>query len=253
MDLSFDEFYSFTSTITKEAAEIILSESDNLLANTKFDGTIVTETDLLVERHIRSRIEEKYHHHGITGEEFNDHQFGAQYTWIIDPIDGTTSYFHGTPLFGTLVGLLKDGHPVYGALRLPVLEQMVVGDGDRCVINGQDAKAKNFVSWEESLLLTTDERRIERSMYSDSWNELKNKGGTFRTWGDCYGYYLLCSGKADAMFDIQLKPCDILPLLPIVTGAGCETIDFGDTPNQDMAVCVPGLGGKVANLFSKDR
>ena len=83
--------------------------------------------------------------------------------------------------------------------------------------------------------------------------ELKNKGGTFRTWGDCYGYYLLCSGKADAMFDIQLKPCDILPLLPIVTGAGCETIDFGDTPNQDMAVCVPGLGGKVANLFSKDR
>jgi fructose-1,6-bisphosphatase/inositol monophosphatase family enzyme len=253
MELSFDEFYSFTSTITKEAAEIILSESDNLLANTKFDGTIVTETDLLVERHIRSRIEEKYHHHGITGEEFNDHQFGAQYTWIIDPIDGTTSYFHGTPLFGTLVGLLKDGHPVYGALRLPVLEQMVVGDGDRCVINGQDAKAKNFVSWEESLLLTTDERRIERSAYGDSWNELKKKGGTFRTWGDCYGYYLLCCGKADAMFDIQLKPCDILPLLPIVTGAGCETIDFGDTPNKDLAVCVPGLGGKVANLFSKDR
>ena len=253
MELSFDEFYSFTSTITKEAAEIILSADDNLVANTKFDGTIVTETDLLVERHIRSRIEGKYPNHGITGEEFNDHQMGARYTWIIDPIDGTTSYFHGTPLFGTLLGLLKDGHPIYGALRLPVLEQMVVGDGSRCVINDQDAKAKNFVSWEESLLLTTDERRIERSMYSDSWNELKKKGGTFRTWGDCYGYYLLCSGKADAMFDIQLKPCDILPLLPIVTGAGCETIDFGDTPNKDLAVCVPGLGGRVANLFSKDR
>ena len=138
----------------------------------------------------------------------------------------------GLPCLAPLLDLLKDGHPVYGALRLPVLEQMVAGDGDRCVINGQDAKAKNFVSWEESLLLTTDERRIERSAYADSWNELKNKGGTFRTWGDCYGYYLLCSGKADAMFDIQLKPCDILPLLPIVTGAGCETIDFGDTPNQ---------------------
>ena len=127
MDLSFDEFYSFTSTITKEAAEIILSENENLVANVKCDGTIVTETDLLVERHIRSRVEDKYQEHGIIGEEFNDHQADARYTWIIDPIDGTTSYFHGTPLFGTLVGLLKDGQPAYGALRLPVLEQMVAG------------------------------------------------------------------------------------------------------------------------------
>ena len=252
MDLSFDEFYSFTSTITKEAAEIILSENENLVANVKSDGTIVTETDLLVERHIRSRIEDKYQEHGIIGEEFNDHHADARYTWIIDPIDGTTSYFHGTPLFGTLVGLLKDGQPVYGAIRLPVLEKMIAGDGDRCVINDHDTRAKNFESWQDSLLLTSDERRIEESAYFDAWNELKKKGATFRTWGDCYGYYLLCSGNADAMFDIQLKPCDILPLLPIVTGAGCKTIDFGNAPNKDLAVCVPGLGDEIANLFSKD-
>ena len=252
MDLSFDEFYSFTSTITKEAAEIIVSENENLVAKVKSDGTIVTETDLLVERHIRSRIEDKYQEHGIIGEEFNDHQADARYTWIIDPIDGTTSYFHGTPLFGTLVGLLKDGQPTYGALRLPVLEQMVAGDGDRCVINDHDARAKNFESWQDSLLLTSDERRMEESAYFDAWNELKKKGATFRTWGDCYGYYLLCSGNADAMFDIQLKPCDILPLLPIVTGAGCKIIDFGNAPNKDLAVCVPGLGDEIATLFSKD-
>ena len=251
MDLSFDEFYSFTSTITKEAAEIILSEKENLVANVKPDGTIVTETDLLVEKHIRSRVESKYQGHGIIGEEFKDHQVESRHTWIIDPIDGTTSYFHGTPLFGTLVGLLKDGRPTYGALRLPVLEQMVAGDGNRCVINGREARAKNFNTWQDSLLLTSDERRMEESAYSGPWNELKRKGATFRTWGDCYGYFLLCSGNADAMFDIQLKPCDILPLLPIVTGAGCKTIDFGDTPNKDMAVCVPGLGDEIANPFSK--
>ena len=93
---------------------------------------------------------------------------------------------------------------------------------------------------------------MEESAYSGAWNELKKKGATFRTWGDCYGYYLLCSGNADAMFDIQLKPCDILPILPIVTGAGCKTIDFGNAPNKDLAVCVPGLGDEIANLFSKD-
>lgn len=252
MDLSFDEFYSFTSSITNEAAEIILSQNENLVANIKSDGTIVTETDLLVERHIRGKIEEKYQKHSIIGEELNDHQTGSRYTWIIDPIDGTTSYFHGTPLFGTLVGLLKDDQPVYGALRLPVLEQMVAGDGNRCIINDRDSQSKNFKSWRESLLLTSDERRMEESSYSGAWNKLKKKGATFRTWGDCYGYYLLCSGNADAMFDIQLKPCDILPLLPILTGAGCKVIDFGNEPNMDLAVCVPGLDEEIGILFSKD-
>ena len=253
MDLSFDEFYSFTSTITKEAAEIILAAKENLVANTKLDGTIVTETDLKVERHIRSKIEDKYPEHGIVGEEFKDHQVGAQYMWVVDPIDGTTSYFHGVPLFGTLVGLLKDGKPTYGSLRLPVLDQMASGDGQRCIINDRVASAKKFESWEESLLLTSDERRIEDSPYSVPWNELKTKGGTFRTWGDCFGYYLLCAGKADAMFDIQLKPCDILPLLPIVTGAGCKTIDFGDEPNVDLVVCAPGIEGEISELFPPKR
>ena len=230
---------------------MIVAQKENLVANLKSDGTIVTETDLLVERHIRSKIEERYPEHGIIGEEFNDHQGNAVYTWVIDPIDGTTSYFHGTPLFGTLVGLLKEGQPIYGTLRLPALEQMVAGDGARCVINGTEARAKKFESWGESLVLTSDERRMEESKFSASWDELKKKGPTFRTWGDCYGYYLLCAGKADAMFDIHLKPCDILPLLPIVAGAGCKKIDFGVKPNSDLAVCVPGLASEIANLFPK--
>lgn len=230
---------------------MILGQKKNLAAKLKPDGTIVTETDLLVEQHIRSRVEENYKEHGIMGEEFNDHQADAMYTWVIDPIDGTTSYFHGTPLFGTLIGLLFEGQPIYGALRMPALEQMVAGDGSHCFINDVQTRAKKFESWGESLLLTSDERRMEKSRYSVSWNELKKKGSTFRTWGDCYGYYLLCAGKADAMLDIQLKPCDILPLLPIVYGAGCKKIDFGPRPNCDLAVCVPGLEGEIDSLFPK--
>ena len=250
MDLSFDEFCSFTSSITKEAAEIILRDGNDVTPSEKSDGTIVTETDLLVERRLRARIEEKYPGHGITGEELEDYPSDSPYTWILDPIDGTTSYVRGVPLFGTLVGLLKDGKPLYGSLRLPLLDQMVSGDWKQCLINRSPVKATEFKSWRESLLLTSDERRIENSRYSSPWDELQEKGATFRTWGDCYGYFLLCSGKAEAMFDVQLKPCDVLPLLPIVAGAGCSIVDIGDEPNSDLIVCVPGMEGEIRELFA---
>ena len=128
-ELSFDEFYSFTSTITKEAANIITRNNSSVSTSTKSDGTMVTDTDLEVERLIRTRIEEKYSSHGIIGEEYDDDIKSSPYTWVIDPIDGTTSYHFGVPFFGTLVGLLEEGKPIFGTMRLPMFDQMLAGDG----------------------------------------------------------------------------------------------------------------------------
>jgi fructose-1,6-bisphosphatase/inositol monophosphatase family enzyme len=250
MELTFDEFYSFTSTITKEAADIIVSRDPSTIeARTKPDGTLVTETDLEVEMLIRSRIEEKFGDHGIIGEEYDDNIKSSAYTWIIDPIDGTSSYHLGVPFFGTLVGLLKYGKPLFGAMRLPMLDQMLAGDGTQCIINNNRCNVKEFDGFEKCLILTTDEGRIIESTYCDSWKQLKKTGATFRTWGDCYGYYLLSAGKADAMFDIHLKPCDILPILPIVEGAGARIVDFGKNETCDLSVCVPELEDEISNLF----
>ena len=86
-ELSFDEFYSFTSTITTQAANIITRNNSFVSTSTKSDGTMVTDTDLEVERLIRTRIEEKYPNHGIIGEEYGDDIKSSPYTWVIDPID----------------------------------------------------------------------------------------------------------------------------------------------------------------------
>jgi histidinol phosphatase-like enzyme (inositol monophosphatase family) len=251
MELTFDEFYSFTSTITKDAADIITSRKPSSIeTRTKPDGTIVTDTDLKVESLIRSRIEEKFPDHGIIGEEYDDNVKSSPYTWIIDPIDGTTSYHFGVPFFGTLIGLLNEGKPIFGSMRLPMFNQMLAGDGSQCIINGNRCKVRKFDGFEKSLILTSDDIRMNESIYCESWNQLRKTGATFRTWGDCYGYYLLATGKADAMFDINLKPCDILPIIPIVEGAGARIVGFGKNDATDLAVCVPELEEKISSLFA---
>jgi fructose-1,6-bisphosphatase/inositol monophosphatase family enzyme len=251
MELTFDEFCSFTSSITKEAADIIISrDPSSIRTSAKPDGTLVTNSDCDIEILIRSRIEEKFPTHCITGEEYDDKIKSSSYTWIIDPIDGTTSYHFGVPFFGILVGLLKDGIPLFGCMRLPVLNLVLVGDGSQCMIDGSQCKVKKFDGFERALILTSDDIRMSSSVYSESWSLLRESGATFRTWGDCYGYYLLCVGKADAMFDLDLKPCDILPIIPIVKGAGARIIDFGKNEASNIAACVPELGDKISGLFA---
>ena len=133
MDLTFDEFcFFYKHFITKDAADIINSRDlSSIRTEAKPDGTLVTNTDCGVEMFIRSRIEEKFPSHGIIGEEYDDKIKSSPYAWIIDPIDGTTSYHFGVPFFGILVGLLKDGNPVFGSMRLPMLNHMLAGDGSQ--------------------------------------------------------------------------------------------------------------------------
>jgi myo-inositol-1(or 4)-monophosphatase len=254
MEITFDEFYTFTSNITLEASDMIASTLQNKISSrVKSDGTIVTETDLQIESHIRKAIELTYPNHAIVGEEFGDRVKSSRYTWVIDPIDGTFSYNLGVPFFGTLIGLLDNGIPLYGAMRLPLLDQMIAGDGLQCMQNQNPCSVKIFDNWENSLILTTDEGTILGSSYREAWDQLRKTNANFRTWGDCYGYYLLVTGKADAMLDISLKPCDILPLIPILKGAGAKIIDLGRESNCDLIACLPEMEAEIQSFFGKQK
>jgi len=131
-----------------------------------------------------------------------------------------------------------------------MFNQVLAGDGSQCFIDGTRCSVKKFDGFEKSLILTSDDVRMTESIYCESWNRLRETGATFRTWGDCYGYYLLSTGKADAMFDVNLKPCDILPIIPIVEGAGARIVDFGENEASDLSVCVPELEEQISQLFA---
>ena len=130
------EFSEFISNTIKSSGEIIKGYFKNGVGvDWKADNTPVTKADKESEHCIRNAIEKEFPGHGIIGEEHGSDNEGAEYTWVIDPIDGTRSFIAGTPLFGTLIALLKNGRPTHGAIHFPIMENLLIGDGSSNKIN----------------------------------------------------------------------------------------------------------------------
>src|SRR6188768_4472438 len=87
----------------------------------------VTNADRAIERVLRTAIDERYPDHGIVAEEEGERAGKGEYTWFIDPIDGTRAFMTGSPLWGTLIGLTQRGKPLFGLLSQPFLEEIFFG------------------------------------------------------------------------------------------------------------------------------
>ena len=249
-DFTFSDFRNFVREITDFSGLFSqMQESGELSIEIKNDKTPVTEIDFQIEVSIRQAIEDNFPDHSIIGEEFSDKINSSQCKWVIDPIDGTLSLTRGVPLFGTLLGFMVGSSPRYGSVRFPLLgNKLITGDGKKCFEDDKVIHATIDKKIDDALILTSDENRIKRSEYFEKWNILNNNTAYHRTWGDCYGYYLVCSGKAQVMFDIDLKPCDILPLIPVIQGAGCEIIELKE-PFRDILVCSKDIYQDIIEIF----
>lgn len=219
---------AFIEQLARQSGKRILEiwEDDDLGLEFKDDDTPVTKADRDAEAIMREMIKKKFPSHGIIAEEFGNENEDAEYVWILDPIDGTKSFMSHVPLFGTLIGLLRDGEPVLGAIHQPVLGQLLVGDNHETTLNGRTAKARPLMDIGRALLLTTDPNLIERTDDIPGLRKLVDSVYLRRTWGDCYGYLLVATGRADIMLDPVLAPWDLLPLVPVVRGAGAMITDW---------------------------
>ena len=192
----------------------------------KEDRSIVTKTDRDSEEMMREMINDRYPDHGIIGEEFGSENTDADYVWTLDPIDGTISFVSGVPLFGTLIGLMRNGEPILGVIHQPVLGEMMIGDGDTTTLNGRKVSIRPCKRLEDATLLTTDPNLADRFQDGAKFQVLRRNTAMTRTWGDCYGYLMLASGRADIMVDPIMNRWDLIPLIPIIRGAGGVITDW---------------------------
>jgi len=221
--LSFTDFEQFCIRVTENLKKFLSKDVSLLNYEPKEDGSPVSSADFTIEDMIRREISQNFPDHGIQGEERADHRHDSPFNWIIDPIDGTLSYLHGVPLYGCLIGFSINEEVKYGFMRLPaVANEFLSGDGTQARLNGKPVLAKQVADFKSSLILTTDMQTLEKSEYSKLWTHCIEQGATSRTWGDCFGYYLLCTGRADMMVDVGLKQHDILPIYPILRGSGVK-------------------------------
>jgi myo-inositol-1(or 4)-monophosphatase len=249
-----ESYKTFIKKLSSESAEIIMRYfRNNPHTEYKEDVTPVTIADREAELHLRKQIMEAYPEHGILGEEFPEHNPDAEYKWILDPIDGTKSFVCGTELFGTLIALLHKGQPIVGAINFPALNKLLIGDNASCTLNDESVSVRPVQSISESVLLTTD--HIDHSKYqnAEKFDRLINKTKIYRTWGDCYGYYLLATGFADIMIDPIMSVWDTMALIPVIRGAGGIITDYQgkDAVSGDSIVAAhPDIHSKVIEILN---
>lgn len=226
------EFKKFAGALAEESSKIIKPYfRTNYNIEIKSDLSPVTIADKKAEEKMREMIMKEFPEHGILGEEFGSHNSGSKYQWVLDPIDGTKSFIAGTPLFGTLIGLLENSNPVLGVINLPVLDEFLFGDGRICELNGKPVRVKETDKLSEALLLTTDLMDIEKYQDIEKFNKIIHSVKLFRGWGDCYGYFLVASGYADIMIDPIMNIWDSAAIIPVIKGAGGIITDYyGNDP-----------------------
>ena len=242
MNLS-QPFIPFIQELAQASGEIIRRYfRSGLSVETKSDHTPVTLADRQAEAIMRQMIQARFPNHGILGEEFDEINPGAEYQWVLDPIDGTKTFVSGTYLFGTLIALLKEGRPLIGAINNPIVDQFLVGDGNTTWLNGVPVKVRDCISLAQATLLTTSPLSVEKYRDGAAFDALTRQVKLFRTWGDCHGYYLVATGYADIMIDPIMHIWDVAALIPVIEGAGGTITDYhgGDPMSGEGAIATAG-------------
>ena len=189
----------------------------------------VTEADKNAERIIRENIIERYPDHGILGEELGTVNEGAEYCWIIDPIDGTRSFISGIPVWGTLIGLYKNNVPLAGIMHQPFTDERYYTNGENSFLRHGGSETmlatRNNNEISDSIILTTTPYLFTKSEMG-AYLRLESSCKLPRYGTDCYAYCLLAAGQVDLVVESSLHIYDIAALIPIIQNAGGIITDW---------------------------
>jgi len=200
-----------------------------LAVERKGDGSPVTIADRDIETIMRRMIRAAFPTHAIRGEEFAA-EGESEFTWVLDPIDGTKSFVTGFPLFGSLIALMQGERAVMGVIEAPILAERWLGcEGRPTRFNGKPVKASSCSAIEQAVVYTTTLESFsvaERQRFE----ALAARALLRRFGGDCYLYGMLAGGHCDLVIEVQLKPHDFMAVIPVVEGAGGRISDWRGAP-----------------------
>ncbi|PPR30349.1 MAG: Fructose-1,6-bisphosphatase/inositol-1-monophosphatase [Alphaproteobacteria bacterium MarineAlpha6_Bin6] len=192
----------------------------------KNDNTPVTKADKEAEKKIRDIIRKKSPECGYFGEETGKYNIDNEYTWVIDPIDGTKSFITGKPLFGTLIGLMKNNRPYLGVLNQPILKERWVGIANKeSRFNNVKVKTRNCKKLKGSKMYATSPMMFV-GKNQKVYRNVRAKIGETLFGADCYAHGLMASGFIDVLLEANLKPYDYIASAAIVSGAGGKFTDW---------------------------
>lgn len=206
--------------------------SQTLQFERKSDDSPVTVADRQAEQLLRKTISDKFPDDGILGEEFGEQAGNSGFRWILDPIDGTKSFISGVPLYGTLIGVEHDQRSLIGVIHIPGLGETVYaasGQGawyTRADNPPREARVSEVKSLADGLFVTSQVDSYSTRGADQAYRALERSAYITRTWGDCYGYLLVATGRAEVMIDPVMSIWDAAAIEPVLQEAGGCFVDW---------------------------
>src|SRR5262245_23024920 len=243
------DFTAFVDELATVSGETILPFFRTALSVTdkgsdRFDP--VTAADHAAETAMRTLIRRTFPEHGVVGEEFGPDRADAEYVWVLDPIDGTKSFISGMPAWGTLIALTRFGEPVFGMMSQPFIGERFSGDGLAAQYKGpagdRDLRVRACATLADAVLFTTSPLLMNDADRA-AFRKVEAAVRLSRYGGDCYAYCMLAAGHVDLVIETELKAYDVLPLVPIITGAGGVITTWDNGP--------PVAGGSIVAAGDK--
>jgi histidinol-phosphatase len=247
------ELLAFAVAITEAAAPIALryfrAPLDIHDKGTGGGFDPVTRADHEIEEFLRVEIGQRFPEHGVIGEE-QGHTRGADpLCWIIDPIDGTRSFISGSPLWGTLLGLLHADTPIVGVAHIPYLRETFYGSVEGAWLRHDGEvrriQTRGTARVADAILYSTHPATITGAAERAGFARVAAAARMLRYGGDCYAFCLLALGQVDLVIDGSLQPYDIIPLMPIIEAAGGVVTDAAGGGAQRGGVIVAGANAAL--------
>lgn len=254
-----DDYLAAASAFADISRGMLHAASTTGAVELKPDRTFVTTTDRAIEQHLRAVIADRFPRHGIWGEEFGRHQPGADWQWILDPIDGTAQFIAGIPVYATLIALARGGVPVIGLMDFPATGERWIGaagrattrNGETCRTSGTRDLAAAMMSTSSPDFYAPDERPTLDAL---------RKATRWRIYGGAaLSYGRLAGGRTDLACDTGFQVYDFACFRPIIEGAGGIVTDWEGRPltlesgTRVLAAATPDLHSAARRCMAAGR
>lgn len=229
----------FAIDAARQAGRLTLDwfNTSSLAVENKRDGTPVTAADRAAESLLRELIARRFPDDAILGEEFGQTPGTSPYRWILDPIDGTKSFVHGVPLYGTLVAVedLRTSQAVVGVIEMPALgasgERVFAARGIGAFHAVNDAaptpaRVSPIARLADAMYVTTSLDYFSNNDAAHVMAAMQRTCAASRGWSDCYGHVLIATGRAEVATELQIKVWDVAASQVIIEEAGGAFSDW---------------------------
>jgi len=225
----------------------------NFSVRTKADRTPVTQADVECEEAIRKIILTRFPQHGFYGEETGQTHAGAEFLWLVDPIDGTKGFVRQYPFFSTQIALMRNGQLILGVSNGVMFDELAWAEKGRGAwLNGEPLRVSDVTDISRAAVSTGNLKTLAGGNGWGAFGDLVTSVDRIRGYGDFYQYHLLAAGKIEAVIESDVNILDIAALSVIVAEAGGMFTDLnGIEPNLETTSVLAANGHLHAEIRNR--